>query len=31
MSETQKIAAVLAADVVGFSRLATADGNRTLA
>jgi class 3 adenylate cyclase len=30
-SETQKIAAVLAADVVGFSRLAAADENRTLA
>jgi adenylate cyclase len=31
MSETPKIAAMLAADVVGFSRLAAADEDRTLA
>jgi adenylate cyclase len=31
MSETPKIAAILAADVVGFSRLAAADEDRTLA
>jgi adenylate cyclase len=31
MSETRKIAAILAADVVGFSRLAAADEDRTLA
>jgi TolB-like protein/class 3 adenylate cyclase len=31
MSETRKLAAVLAADVVGFSRLAGADEDRTLA
>src|SRR5580658_7367507 len=31
MSETRKIAAILAADVVGFSRLASADEERTLA
>ncbi len=31
MSETRKIAAILAADVVGFSRLAGADEDRTLA
>src|SRR5271156_983398 len=30
MSETRKIAAVLAADVVGYSRLAGADEDRTL-
>src|SRR6202167_5341545 len=31
MSETRKIAAILAADVVGFSRIASADEDRTLA
>ena len=31
MSETPKKAAILAADVVGFSRLAAADEDRTLA
>ena len=31
MSETPKLAAILAADVVGYSRLAGADENRTLA
>ena len=31
MSETRKIAAILAADVAGFSRLAGADEDRTLA
>jgi hypothetical protein len=31
MSETRKIAAILAADVVGFSKLAGADEDRTLA
>jgi adenylate cyclase len=31
MSETRKLAAILAADVVGFSRLAGADEERTLA
>jgi adenylate cyclase len=31
MSETRKITAILAADVVGFSRLASADEDRTLA
>jgi adenylate cyclase len=31
MNETRKISAILAADVVGFSRLAAADENRTLA
>src|SRR5271170_3786038 len=31
MNETRKIAAILAADVVGFSRLAGADEDRTLA
>src|ERR1700691_3682213 len=31
MSETRKIAAILAADVVGFSRLTRADEDRTLA
>jgi TolB-like protein/class 3 adenylate cyclase len=31
MSENRKIAAILAADVVGFSRLAAADEDRTLA
>jgi class 3 adenylate cyclase len=31
MSETRKLAAILAADVVGFSRLASADEDRTLA
>jgi hypothetical protein len=31
MSQTRKLAAILAADVVGFSRLAGADEDRTLA
>src|SRR6201997_3014787 len=31
MGETRKIAAILAADVVGYSRLASADEDRTLA
>ena len=31
MSEQRKIAAILAADVVGFSRMASADEDRTLA
>src|SRR5258708_3478833 len=31
MSETRKLAAILAADVVGFSRMAGADEDRTLA
>jgi adenylate cyclase len=31
MTETRKLAAILAADVVGYSRLATADEDRTLA
>ena len=31
MTETRKIAAILAADVVGFSKLAGADEERTLA
>src|SRR5215510_9083240 len=31
MSETRKIAAILAADIVGFSRLTGADEDRTLA
>ena len=31
MVETRKLAAVLASDVVGFSRLASADEDRTLA
>jgi adenylate cyclase len=31
MSETRKIAAILAADIVGYSRLASADEDRTLA
>src|SRR5260370_37019866 len=31
MSETRKIAAILAADVVGFGRLASSDEDRTLA
>ena len=31
MTETRKIAAILAADVVGYSRLAGADEDRTLA
>src|SRR5271167_2252178 len=31
MAETRKIAAILAADVVGFSRIASADEDRTLA
>ena len=31
MAETRKIAAILAADVVGFSRLTGADEDRTLA
>jgi adenylate cyclase len=31
MVETRKLAAILAADVVGFSRLAGADEDRTLA
>jgi class 3 adenylate cyclase len=30
MSETRKLAAILVADVVGFSRLAGADEDRTL-
>ena len=31
MTERRKLAAILAADVVGYSRLATADEDRTLA
>src|ERR1700732_4104813 len=31
MAETRKVAAILAADVVGYSRLASADEDRTLA
>ena len=31
MAETRKLAAILAADVVGFSRLTGADEDRTLA
>ena len=31
MAETRKIAAILAADVVGYSRLAGSDEDRTLA
>ncbi|KUM27187.1 hypothetical protein AU467_01960 [Mesorhizobium loti] len=31
MSENRKLAAILAADVVGYSRLASADEGRTLA
>src|SRR5450432_3857649 len=31
MAETRKLAAILAADVVGFSRLTSADEDRTLA
>ena len=31
MSETRKLAAILVADIVGFSRLAGADEERTLA
>jgi len=31
MAETRKIATILAADVVGFSRMASADEDRTLA
>ena len=31
MPESRKIAAILAADVVGYSRLASADEDRTLA
>ena len=31
MSETRKLAAILVADVVGYSRLAGADEERTLA
>jgi adenylate cyclase len=31
MSETRKLAAILASDVVGYSRLAGADEDRTLA
>jgi len=31
MTETRKLAAILAADVVGYSRLARADEDRTLA
>jgi adenylate cyclase len=31
MSETRKIAAILVADIVGYSRLAGADEDRTLA
>jgi adenylate cyclase len=30
LSESQKLAAILAADVVGYSRLAGADDDRTL-
>jgi class 3 adenylate cyclase len=30
-TETSKIVAILAADVVGFSRMASADADRTLA
>ena len=31
MAETRKLAAILAADVAGYSRLAAADEERTLA
>jgi class 3 adenylate cyclase len=31
MAETRKLAAILAADVVGYSRLAGSDEDRTLA
>jgi adenylate cyclase len=31
MSETRKLAAILAADIVGYSRLARVDEDRTLA
>jgi adenylate cyclase len=31
MAETRKLAAILAADVVGYSRLASSDEERTLA
>ena len=31
MGETRKLAAILVADVVGYSRLAAADADRTLA
>ena len=31
MSETRKLAAILVADVVGYSRLAVSDEERTLA
>ena len=31
MTETRKLVAILAADVVGYSRLASADEDRTLA
>src|SRR5208283_2393065 len=31
MSETRKLAAILVADIVGYSRLASADEDRTLA
>jgi len=31
MAETRKLAAILAADVVGYSRLTSADEDRTLA
>ena len=31
MSETRKLAAILVADIVGYSRLAGADEDRTLA
>jgi adenylate cyclase len=31
MSETRKLAAILVADIVGYSRLANADKDRTLA
>ena len=31
MSETRKLAAILVADIVGYSRLASADEERTLA
>jgi len=31
VSETRKLAAILVADIVGYSRLASADEDRTLA
>jgi adenylate cyclase len=31
MSETRKLAAILVSDIVGYSRLTGADGDRTLA